>query len=139
MHTHIHTHTRTHTHTHTHTHTAQNALRVRNPNSTLPGSQYEGLVEVFHNGEWGTVCNTNWNYHSAFVACRTAGFNTAVQAVTDTSYYGRGNGTVWLDNVQCTGTEETLFDCTRSNWGVVDSSCSDHSRDAAVVCSDGKN
>ena len=126
---------------HKHTHdcyAAQNALRVRNPNSTLPGSQYEGLVEVFHNGQWGTVCNTNWNYHSAFVACRTAGFNTAVQAVTDTSYYGRGNGTVWLDNVQCVGTEESLFDCSRNNWGIVDSSCSDHSRDAAVVCSDGK-
>ena len=118
--------------------TAQNALRVRNPNSTLPGSQYEGIVEVFHNGEWGTVCNTNWNYHTAFVACRTAGFNSAVRAVTNNTYYGRGNGTVWLDNIQCTGTEATLFDCARSNWGTVDSSCNDHTRDAAVVCSDGK-
>ena len=72
------------------------------------------------------------------MACRTAGFNSAVRAVTDTSYYGRGNGTVWLDNVQCTGSEETLFDCSRSSWGVVDSSCNDHSKDAAVVCSDGK-
>ena len=123
---------------HTCTHAAQNALRVRNPNSTLPGSQYEGIVEVFHNGAWGTVCNTNWNYHTAFVACRTAGFNSAVRAVTNTSYYGMGNGTVWLDNIQCTGSEATLFVCGHSNWGAVDSSCSDHSRDVAVVCSDGK-
>ena len=114
-----------------------NLLRIHNHNSTLPGSQYEGIVEVFHNGAWGTVCNTNWNYHSAFVACRTAGFNSAVRAVTNGSYYGRGNGTVWLDNVQCTGNEASFFECAR-NWGNVDSSCNDHTRDAAVVCSDGR-
>ena len=118
--------------------TAQNALRVRNPNSTLPGSQYEGIVEVYHNGAWGTVCNTNWNYHTAFVACRTAGFNSAVRAVNNASYYGRGVGNVALDGVQCTGTEATLFDCPHSTWGVVDSSCRNHARDAAVICSDGK-
>ena len=121
-----------------HTFAAQNVLRIRNPNSTLPGSQYEGIVEVYHNGQWGTVCNTNWNYHAAFAACRTAGFNSAVRAVTDTNYYGRGNGTVWLDNVQCSGNEATLFDCDYGSWGVVGSRCSNHANDAAVVCSDGK-
>ena len=121
-----------------HTHAAQNALRVRNPNSTLPGSQYEGIVEVWHNGAWGTVCNTNWNYHTAFVACRTAGFNSAVRAVTNASYYGRGTGNVILDNVQCTGSEATLFDCPHASWRVVSSSCRNHARDAAVICSDGK-
>ena len=116
----------------------QNVLRVRNPNSTLPGSQYEGLVEIFHNGAWGTVCNTNWDRHAAIVACRTAGFNTAVQAVTDGQQYGGGTGTVWLDNVRCTGNEENFFACSHGSWGNVANSCLDHSRDAAVVCSDGK-
>ena len=127
-----------HTHTHNFVYIAQNALRVRNPNSTLPGSQYEGIVEVWHNGEWGTVCNTNWNYHTALVACRTAGFNSAVRAVLNASYYGRGVGDVLLDNIQCTGSESALWDCSRSRWNVTGASCRNHARDAAVICSDGE-
>ncbi len=121
----------------THTHTAQNLLRVRNPNTTDVGSQYEGIVEVFHNGAWGTICNTQWTLNDALVACRTAGFSSAVRAVTDGSYYGAGQGSVYLNNVQCTGEETTLFNCLYSSWGNVPSSC-DHSNDAAVVCSDSK-
>ena len=113
---------------------------MRNPsNVTYDGSQYEGIVEVFHNGEWGTVCNRNWNYHTAFVACRTAGFNSAVRAVLNASYFGGGVGPIQLDNVQCTGSEATLWDCRHSSWRTIDSSCQNHARDAAVICSDGKS
>ena len=95
------------------------------------------MVEVYHNGAWGTVCNTNWNYHSAAVACRTAGFNSVVRAVTDGSF-GGGTGPIQLDNVQCTGDELTLFDCSHNSWGSRHPTCDDHSRDAGAVCSDGK-
>ncbi len=71
------------------------------------------------------------------MACRTAGFSSAVRAVTDGSYYGSGQGSVLLNNVQCTGDEATLFGCSHSSWGNVPSNC-DHSNDAAVVCSDSK-
>ena len=125
------------THPHTHTHTAQYLLRVRNPNTTDVGSQYEGIVEVFHNGAWGTICNTQWTLNDALVACRTVGFSSAVRAVTDGSYYGAGLGSVYLNDVHCTGEETTLFNCSHSSWGNVPSSC-DHSNDAAVVCSDSK-
>ncbi len=127
----------THPHTHTPppTHTAQNAVRVRNPNTTDVGSQYEGIVEIYHNGAWGTVCNRHWTFNDALVACRTAGFSSAVRAVTDGSYYGPGVGHVLLDDVHCTGDEINLFSCTLSSWGVVSSTC-DHTRDAGVVCSD---
>ncbi|XP_064385063.1 deleted in malignant brain tumors 1 protein-like isoform X2 [Halichondria panicea] len=114
---------------------AQNLLRVRNPNTTDVGSQYEGIVEVFHNGAWGTICNTHWTLNDALVACRTVGFSSAVRAVTDGSYYGAGLGSVYLNDVHCTGEETTLFNCSHSSWGNVPSSC-DHSNDAAVVCSD---
>ena len=111
-------------------------MRLVNSNTT-EGSQYEGRVEVRHNGQWGTVCAHDWSLEDAQVVCRMAGFATAVRQDT-TGYYGAGAGQVWLDHVRCSGQEATLDDCTHNSWGVVDASCSDHSMDAGVVCSDGE-
>ena len=45
--------------------------------------------------------------------------------------YGRGNGTIWIDDVLCRGSEEGLSQCLHSGWGVHD--CS-HYEDASVIC-----
>lgn len=42
-----------------------------------------------------------------------------------------GSGAIWLDNVQCTGEEEELWQCSHEGWGV--HNC-DHSEDASVRC-----
>ena len=47
------------------------------------------------------------------------------------SIYGRGNGSIFLDNVVCNGTEDTLLSCEHA--GILNSNC-DHSQDAAVKC-----
>ena len=48
------------------------------------------------------------------------------------AYYGGGSGTIWMDDVQCTGEECSLAQCRFYGWGHED--CS-HSEDVAVKCS----
>ena len=52
------------------------------------------------------------------------------------AYYGQGNGSVILDNVQCTGNEVSIFSCSHNSIGYHD--CS-HSDDAGVVCHKGED
>ncbi|KAL8173917.1 UNVERIFIED_CONTAM: Lysyl oxidase 2 [Gekko kuhli] len=92
----------------------------------------EGRIEVFYNGEWGTVCDDDFSIHSANVVCRQLGYVEAVSWIPS-SKYGKGEGRIWLDNVYCTGKETSLAMCTSNGWGVSD--CK-HTEDVSVVCSE---
>ena len=85
---------------------------------------------MYHNGEWGTVCDDYWNLNDAQVVCSELGFNGAVD-FKHSAYYGQGSGPIWLDNLRCDGTELTIGDCTHNGWGKHD--CY-HWLDAGVKC-----
>lgn len=51
----------------------------------------EGRVEVFYDGEWGTVCDDDFSIHSAQVVCRELGYLEAV-SWSPSSKYGKGEG-----------------------------------------------
>ena len=96
------------------------------------GSSYnEGRVEVNYNGEWGTVCDDGWDDTDADVVCRQLGFGTYGYSHNH-SYFGQGSGPIWLDNVQCSGSESTLVTCVHLGFNVT-RNCS-HSEDAGVRC-----
>ncbi len=89
----------------------------------------EGRVEIYHDGEWGTVCDDRFVSDDAEVVCRQLGY-TGGQAHTRAAF-GAGTGTIWMDDVQCTGSESRLADCPFGGWGL--HNCR-HSEDVGVSC-----
>lgn len=47
--------------------------------------------------------------------------------------FGAGNGTIWLDNVDCSGSEYDLVYCSHNGWG--EHNCG-HGEDAGVSCAE---
>jgi deleted-in-malignant-brain-tumors protein 1 len=95
------------------------------------GSATRGRLEVFHEGQWGTVCDDAFSLHDATTACRNLGFTRAVVAIQQ---FGGGSGEIWMDNLACDGTESALTDCGHNGWGR--HNCGHH-EDAGVECAMG--
>ena len=93
-------------------------------------SHYYGRVEVYYNGEWGTVCDDGWDTADATVVCRQFGFYSSASAY-GSARYGKGTGSVWLSRLSCSGDESSLFDCDQLS--VETKNCT-HSNDASVYC-----
>ena len=109
------------------------------PNITYPegsvrlvggSGPHEGRVEVFHNDQWGTVCDDDWDVLDGNVVCRELGYIRAADAPRFAAY-GLGSGPIWYDNVACTGSELNLTECSSNGRG---SHNCEHFEDAGVIC-----
>ena len=87
-------------------------------------------MEVYYNGEWGTVCDDGWDNADATVVCRQLGFYSSVRAYRS-AVYGQGTGPIWLSRLSCFGNESSLFECGQLT--IENKNCI-HSDDASVVC-----
>ena len=89
-------------------------------------------MEVYYNGEWGTVCDDGWGNTDTGVVCRQLGFGSSGRITRSYRYYGQLSTSIWLDSVTCTGNESTLASCGHLGVGIT-RSCS-HREDVAVIC-----
>jgi hypothetical protein len=96
------------------------------------GNEYSGLVELYHDAEWRSVCDDKWDKNSAKVACRglKLPFDGAIALVGGDFRKGE-QVKYWLDDVMCKGDEDSLLSC--SNYGTGNHDCGQGQR-AGVIC-----
>ncbi|XP_052276796.1 deleted in malignant brain tumors 1 protein-like isoform X2 [Dreissena polymorpha] len=98
------------------------------------GSNYHsGRVEVYHNGQWGTICDDNFDHLDVMVICRMLGLyqGSSYGQAYSSAYFGQGSSQIWLDSLECNGYESSLSQCSHQSWGSHD--CG-HSEDAGLDC-----
>ena len=88
-------------------------------------------MEIYVNGEWGTVCDDGWDMQDASVVCKQLGFDSA-QVPTYVARFGQGVGPIHFDDVECDGHESDILNCRHN--GLAEHNCGHH-EDAGVVCS----
>jgi hypothetical protein len=99
-------------------------------------------LDIYHDGAFGSICDDSVTQDTAEIACRQLGFATAGASVqVGGQGYGAsgttpGTGAIWMDELRCAGTEETIFDCPHNPWGNHD--CI-HSEDLGLCCPGGGN
>ena len=111
---------------------------------------YDGVVQICHNGYWGSVCGYRWDNIDASVACRQLGFSPIGKyaailtarsfwfshvisgAIGGTGRSSSSNAPIVLDEVSCSGSEAHLTDCGHAGLGV--HHCSSSIGEAFVLC-----
>ena len=84
---------------------------------------------------WGTVCHDYWGHSDAKVVCRQLGLPFSAALAILYAFFGQGSEHIFMDDVQCTGTESSLDQCGHNGWTV--HNCG-HNKDASVICTDGE-
>ena len=76
------------------------------------------------------MCDDVFDTRDANVVCRELGYQGAAEFFCCASY-GQGNGLIWLDDLACTGTETSVYNCTHNGFG--NHNC-EHKEDIGVKC-----
>ena len=94
----------------------------------------EGRVEVYVNGQWGTVCDDRWNLADGIVACRQLGYGSVYDALQQGAFGSNEDLPILVDDLACTGIQDRIQNC-RGTFGNTSHNC-DHIEDAGIVCID---
>ncbi|KAK6470077.1 scavenger receptor cysteine-rich type 1 protein M130-like, partial [Huso huso] len=89
-----------------------------------------GRVEVLCGSAWNTVCDAGFDRQDAEVVCRRLQCGNP-QEVLGAARFGKGQGPVWSEEIQCSGNEPGLHVCPTSSRE--QPSCT-HANDVGLVC-----
>ena len=104
----------------------ENAITVRLAGTNV---SHVGQVEIKYNGKWGAVCDDLWDINDAHVICRMLGYKAAERSIC--CIKGKKPAVFLLDNVRCTGKENSIEECPHNGWSKHDCGNTEH---AGVVC-----
>ncbi|XP_060575151.1 deleted in malignant brain tumors 1 protein-like [Ruditapes philippinarum] len=96
---------------------------------------YEGRVELFYNGSWGTICSRFFSEFEARVVCRQLGIRNEVDVAKSVAVmdgrYGQGVDIAIIDDIRCLGNELSVLQCQLAFC--INVPCT-HSTDVGVIC-----
>ena len=76
------------------------------------GPTNEGILMIYHQGEWGTFCNTGFDGNDAKVACRQLNLTSDYAQYFTHLSLPNTDVPVWIDRyLACAGTERSIFYC----------------------------
>ena len=103
---------------------APSSVRIRDASNNSPTFDSEGVVsgrievKPLRETAWGTIMYHGWEDVDALVACREIGnelgYNTISGTKLNSSDTPDGSGEIWWQDVDCSGSEETLESCPKS-------------------------
>jgi len=109
------------------------SVRLSNETLVTPGAM-GGRLEIFRDGEWGTICINGFNLEAANVSCRQLGFSKALYyGISEEEGYGQGNeNSPVLSGQGCSTDDSQLVKCGFNP--TKDENCT-HFEDVAIFCS----
>ena len=94
---------------------------------------HEGRVEVRIGGEWGTICDEDFEQDDADAVCRQLGYDDGMAEIIRRAFFGEGTGPIW--KIDCGGKEAKRIDeCALIR--VDDDGVCNHAQDVSVACRD---
>uniref|UniRef100_UPI00404114E6 antigen WC1.1-like precursor n=1 Tax=Danio rerio TaxID=7955 RepID=UPI00404114E6 len=90
-----------------------------------------GRLEVYYNGEWGTVCDDYWSLTNTAVVCRELNCSDSSDTMR-AAHFGSGSGKIWMDDVVCSGSEPSILNCSSDKMGT--HNC-EHNEMVGIICS----
>lgn len=95
-------------------------------------NMHSGRVEIFFNGEWGTVCDDTFGKEEGQVICNQLGYPGDVQ-VYGNAEFGKGRGPI-MDEINCFyPSGRDWMNCQIGEW---DTTVCTHSEDVGLICLD---
>ncbi|XP_072536916.1 scavenger receptor cysteine-rich type 1 protein M130 [Salminus brasiliensis] len=87
-------------------------------------SPCKGRLEVYHKDQWGSVCHHQWKKENGKIVCKSLGCGEHINSgqvnelPTLTTKDLSPLTTMWMDEVACKGTENSIWECDALKWNI---------------------